>query len=659
MSGSNISELKRILLGHYKQKESVIYRIPEYFKLNPERFDTELSSDINNYKKDDIETNTIYIQSILSIFCIESIDKALAVKIFIKTISQDILSLKSDNDYCGIWMNVIIIIIKYASVTQVNESMLPLFLLENHLNEPIHYRMISCRILPLCIQKNVPNYTMINKIMKPVRSLCQDIVREVRAYMSYEMMNIAGYVGVENTCTLILPELINHLINDDTVMVKSGALESIAAICHALPESYKRDTLWPELKIILNQRNSDLYIPIIKYIGWFFEGFKDILSIEELEDMALGYMNMIKLGSSNYMEKDGRKYSISLFYDVGENVDLIRLHVPFALDAIIRSIGPKQFVENYLDMIIFVYKDPNIRVKYELARNMHLIIQSLGEECLSLKEIVCSLLSHSIVKYAFVDSIDDIFCTFYKHLSRKNNQLVIENIMIDLLNSLIHKPKSKDSQMIPWRLQIKIYKSIGFFYRYFDSNTINKYLFIYILKKIETSREMPLIEALIISFWRLVRYGNLRNRIRFDIIQCLINKFAFKKSIHYAKIFITFADICLNQFSLHFFKQYIFPTCLQMLEDTRVAVHYELIKLLPKLIDIFIMPRDKFLIANFQFVIKKFLIYYKSERVNQCLINLNNLLQNKSNPEMNDAQKKSKIMEMEENLLFQSIHTLG
>ncbi|KAJ1343488.1 hypothetical protein BSLG_001930 [Batrachochytrium salamandrivorans] len=283
---------------------------------------------------------------------------------------QSVLSLskkflENKDEDTAAWADVYISCIKHLSIDAIVQQILPDALADGGLAQPASYRIWCCRILG-AIATRIEDLFLFKAL-----SLCQDTDYDVRKSMCYQLNSIAKGVGPKITKTVLLPEYL-ELVMDEEFVVREAAIDNLICLLEFLDSETRSSTIIPLWRRLCDERPHGIVNLIAKQLGAFLWQMKG--------DMA----------------DTDKKYFLAFYHSLG----MVMLYKPANFDVL-------KF-DKILDMMV---SDTSLNVRNIVAQGFHEehLIKLATTENIQILQTVLTHIETILKVYASDETSKDYF----------------------------------------------------------------------------------------------------------------------------------------------------------------------------------------------------------------------------------------------------------
>lgn len=513
-----------------------------------------------------------------------------------------LLSLDSRDPELSIaWLETLLAVMELLPKEIISKEVMYRAVAKGQLSQPIVSRLAACQILAKAATK-FSAFEVRRDILSIVLSLCQDVEYEVRACMSRLLFPVAEALGVEETKTAILPELV-ELTKDEKIEVRLAGLDTLVSVLPLLDNDAKVSTVIPIFSNYCTQaleENDKTLSAIAQHYGKLCEALRPIFADEQKKEFLELYKKLCKIGLSKRpvaeRQENKPKISVGIMTTLSDYEDEEKEEDEFEkcrqcaacnLPTMISFIGPKGFKTELAATLTQLCHDDSVHVRTKLASRYHEIAKLVGSS------------SHSVVADCFIKLLKDnrvevfdggLILQLSDTLASMSKAPGVETKMAEVLTE-IGRCRGVIFASNNWRLQEHYVTSLACLPSFFTSDQIHQTILSVMFIRLRSVRALPVRRALIRTLLLLLR-SNVRQEQREKVFQSLVKEFAAGKSCFHRGLFIDACWVTLELYSRSFFKEWFIRPLLALHNDRVPNIRLRLCAILPRLKSILKKPAD-------------------------------------------------------------------
>ncbi|KAJ1343595.1 hypothetical protein BSLG_001864 [Batrachochytrium salamandrivorans] len=390
---------------------------------------------------------------------------------------QSVLSLSKkflenkDEDTAAAWADVYISCIKHLSIDAIVQQILPDALADGGLAQPASYRIWCCRILG-AIATRLDGKRIEDLFLFKALSLCQDTDYDVRKSMCYQLNSIAKGVGPKITKTVLLPEYL-ELVMDEEFVVREAAIDNLICLLEFLDSETRSSTIIPLWRRLCDERPHGIVNLIAKQLGAFLWQMKGDMADTDKKYFLAFYHSLVAPKISDETLRGMCAYNFP---------GMVMLYKPANFDVL-------KF-DKILDMMV---SDTSLNVRNIVAQGFH----ELGVNAFKkTKEHLIKLATTENIQIlqTVLTHIETILKVYASDETSKGT-IQLDGLLVAIVN---HERIHASTHILKWRVHYDILLSYKLFPDYFDSDLIFEQCVPSLFKILSTNTVMP-IKSLVIE----------------------------------------------------------------------------------------------------------------------------------------------------------------
>ncbi|KAH6602287.1 hypothetical protein BASA61_001272 [Batrachochytrium salamandrivorans] len=471
---------------------------------------------------------------------------------------QSVLSLSKkflenkDEDTAAAWADVYISCIKHLSIDAIVQQILPDALADGGLAQPASYRIWCCRILG-AIATRLDGKRIEDLFLFKALSLCQDTDYDVRKSMCYQLNSIAKGVGPKITKTVLLPEYL-ELVMDEEFVVREAAIDNLICLLEFLDSETRSSTIIPLWRRLCDERPHGIVNLIAKQLGAFLWQMKGDMADTDKKYFLAFYHSLVAPKISDETLRGMCAYNFP---------GMVMLYKPANFDVL-------KF-DKILDMMV---SDTSLNVRNIVAQGFH----ELGVNAFKkTKEHLIKLATTENIQIlqTVLTHIETILKVYASDETSKGT-IQLDGLLVAIVN---HERIHASTHILKWRVHYDILLSYKLFPDYFDSDLIFEQCVPSLFKILSTNTVMPiksLVIETLVCFLRKIKRLEHRETILRQLIELKESR-----SCHQRILFLTLCETILNVFSRKFFRDHIFYHYLGLSRDSVANIRLRFCSLVP------------------------------------------------------------------------------
>ncbi|XP_072424382.1 serine/threonine-protein phosphatase 4 regulatory subunit 4 isoform X6 [Chiloscyllium punctatum] len=454
------------------------------------------------------------------------------------------------------WLETLLTVINALPKETIRQEILSPLVSKAQLSQTVQSRLASCKILGKVARK-FESHIIKRDILPLVKSLCQDVEYEVRSCMCRQLEFIAQGIGVEQTKTAILPELV-ELARDEGSSVRIAAFDTIVNLLVMFDSDDRTQIIFPLVMMFCEKSfkaDESILAPLSHQLGKLCHGlsgkFRNLTNEQHMWFLDF-YKKFSTLG---LQQENGQSDHTTQFYaaDMDAKYVSVRQNCAYNLPAMILFVDPKCFYSELYPTFSTLCHDPETLVRRTVATGFHEVIKLLGSSVHTVhKELIALLQDESL----------EVLDALLDHLP-------------EILRCVITGGDHAGS---------------------------------------ETKNVLPVQRASARTLCVFVRY-NRKQEQRQEICSKLVEQLGQGKSCWNRLRFLDTCECIMDLFSKAFFCKYFFLPVLELSNDPVPNVRIKFCYMLPKLKSALKLPADKHLLQQLELCVRKLLCQEKDKDV--------------------------------------------
>ncbi|XP_072348786.1 serine/threonine-protein phosphatase 4 regulatory subunit 4 isoform X5 [Scyliorhinus torazame] len=511
------------------------------------------------------------------------------------------------------WLETLLTVINALPKETIRQEILSPLVSKAQLSQTIQSRLASCKILGKVARK-FESHIIKRDILPLVKSLCQDVEYEVRSCMCRQLEFIAQGIGVEQTKSAILPELV-ELAKDEGSSVRIAAFDTIVNLLVMFDSDDRTQIIFPLVMMFCEKSfkaDETILAPLSHQLGKLCHGLSGNLT-EEQHSWFLDFYK--KFSTLGLQHENGQSDHTTQFYaaDMDAKYVSVRQNCAYNLPAMILFVDPKCFYSELYPTFSTLCHDPETLVRRTVATGFHEVIKLLGSGVhIVHKELIALLQDESLeVLDALLDHLPEILrfvITGGDHVGSESK------VHIPDLIPALSVAEQRAATSLKWRIHEKLLLTFSCLPQVISSDQIY-YKFLPIMFRIMTTNNvLPVQRASARTLCVFVRY-NRKQEQRQEICSKLIEQLGQGRSCWNRLRFLDTCENIMDLFSKAFFCKYFFLPVLELSSDPVPNVRIKFCYMLPKLKSALKLPADKYLLQQLELCVRKLLCQEKDKDV--------------------------------------------
>ncbi|XP_062899473.1 serine/threonine-protein phosphatase 4 regulatory subunit 4 isoform X2 [Mobula hypostoma] len=598
--------------GQDVQRTSVVVNLPKLMRQNTSETIRRVVPKIREVLHvAGVEMQLVAAVSFLTILQEELVSTAAYIHSFLPIILVNLDH--KDTVVSNAWLETLLAVINALPKETIRQEILSPLVSKAQLSQTIQSRLASCKILGR-IARKFESHIIKRDILPLVRSLCQDVEYEVRSCMCRQLEYIAQGIGVEQTKTAILPELV-ELARDEGSTVRVAAFDTIVNLLVMFDSDDRTQIIFPLVMMFCEKSfktDETILAPLSHQLGKLCHGLSGNLTDEQ----HLWFLDFYKKFSSlGLQHENGQSEHLTQFYaaEMDAKYASVRQNCAYNLPAMILFVDPKCFYTELYPTFSTLCHDPETLVRRTVATGFHEVIKLLGSGVHVVhKELIALLQDESLeVLDALLDHLPEILrfiVTGGDHVGTENK------VHIPDLIPALSMAEQRAATSLQWRIHEKLLLAFSCLPHVISSDQIY-YTFLPIMFRIMmTNNVLPVQRASARTLCVFVRY-NRKQEQRQEICSKIIEQLGQGKSCWNRLRFLDTCECIMELFSKAFFCKYFFLPVLELSNDPVPNVRIKFCYMLPKLKSVLKLPADKHLLQQLDLCVRKLLCQEKDKDV--------------------------------------------
>ncbi|XP_076441962.1 serine/threonine-protein phosphatase 4 regulatory subunit 4-like isoform X2 [Babylonia areolata] len=547
-------------------------------------------------------------------------DKLVPLEVFTNTFLKTIVSCvdSKDPEVAAAWLSTLLDVIDLLPPEIIKSDILGIAIHKGRLQQPVSVRLSCCQILGKIVTK-FESFVIKKEILPVVQQLCQDVEHEVRACMCSHLDTVARGLGLENTKSAILPELV-ELTNDEESNVRIAGLDTIVNILPMLDDELKAVTVVPLVCKFCQKamQAEDSTLPnVASYIGKLCHGLQSNLTDEQKQWFIDFYKKLCKVGTVDKHKISDKNPPMALDMDsTGYEDDdwdtSTRQNAAYNFPAMAIFVGAKNMKSELLPTLSNLCKDPNWKVRKSTASGFHEIAKIMGQQVMVLFPDLLTLLKDDNIEVlkgvvATFPACLEVFSKTSTTLSDSKAAAVQE--VVNTFLGAEHVVFSSNN----WRVQEDMMRNLACLGKICSQDVLYNRIIPIIMVKMKFGRALPVRYAAARSLLVLMRHLH-RQEQREQLTNTLIQDFGHGQSFHSRSLFIIVCKYFIELYSKAFFKEHLFEFVLPLIMDPVPNIRMRACSLLPSLKRLIKLPYDNALKGSLEQYVRKMLISDEQDR---------------------------------------------
>ncbi|XP_072424381.1 serine/threonine-protein phosphatase 4 regulatory subunit 4 isoform X5 [Chiloscyllium punctatum] len=511
------------------------------------------------------------------------------------------------------WLETLLTVINALPKETIRQEILSPLVSKAQLSQTVQSRLASCKILGKVARK-FESHIIKRDILPLVKSLCQDVEYEVRSCMCRQLEFIAQGIGVEQTKTAILPELV-ELARDEGSSVRIAAFDTIVNLLVMFDSDDRTQIIFPLVMMFCEKSfkaDESILAPLSHQLGKLCHGLSGNLTNEQHMWFLDFYKKFSTLG---LQQENGQSDHTTQFYaaDMDAKYVSVRQNCAYNLPAMILFVDPKCFYSELYPTFSTLCHDPETLVRRTVATGFHEVIKLLGSSVHTVhKELIALLQDESLeVLDALLDHLPEILRCVITGGDHAGSETKVH--VPDLIPAL-SIAEQRAATSLKWRIHEKLLLTFSCLPQVISSDQIY-YKFLPIMFRIMTTNNvLPVQRASARTLCVFVRY-NRKQEQRQEICSKLVEQLGQGKSCWNRLRFLDTCECIMDLFSKAFFCKYFFLPVLELSNDPVPNVRIKFCYMLPKLKSALKLPADKHLLQQLELCVRKLLCQEKDKDV--------------------------------------------
>ncbi|KAK2169619.1 hypothetical protein LSH36_8g03024 [Paralvinella palmiformis] len=401
-----------------------------------------------------------------------------------------------DPDVANAWLDTLLDVIDLLPKDVIKKDIMSLAVSKGQLSQSVQSRLACCRILGKIATKFDP-FIIKKDILPIVQALCQDVDYEVRGCMCRQLDSVARGLGLEQTKSAILPELV-ELTNDEESYVRLAGLETVVSILSLLDDETCTETIVPLVCKFCQQAlsNEDYTLPAVA---------KQLVNFtEEQKHWFIDYYNKLcKYGakeSAKQKEEDEQSppkpvipfcvFPCDMLEEEDKTVET-RKNAGYNFPAMVMFAGVRHFKSTLFSSLHSLCSDFHYSVRKTVASGFHEVAKLLTSHAsILIPEFITLLQDDSTeVLHGLVEHLPDTLEVLIKSVNQCNseNKAQVHN---DLIAAILYT-EGVIFASNNWRLQEELMKQLSHITKCFSSEQIFHNFMPLLFRKLLTAKALP------------------------------------------------------------------------------------------------------------------------------------------------------------------------
>eukprot|EP00062_Callorhinchus_milii_P018116 gi/632971228/ref/XP_007902068.1/ PREDICTED: serine/threonine-protein phosphatase 4 regulatory subunit 4 [Callorhinchus milii] len=510
------------------------------------------------------------------------------------------------------WLETLLTVINTLPKETIRQEILSPLVSKAQLSQTIQSRLASCKILGKVARK-FESHIIKRDILPLVKSLCQDVEYEVRSCMCRQLEYIAQGIGVEQTKSAILPELV-ELARDEGCSVRIAAFDTIVNLLGLFDSDDRTQIIFPLVMMFCEKSfkaDESILASLSLQLGKLCHGLSGNLT----DDQQLWFLDFYKKFSTlGLQHENGHSEPQNQLYgaDADTKYVAVRKNCAYNMPAMVLFVDPKHFYSDLYLTLSTLCHDPEALVRRAVAAGFHEVTKLLGSNAYLIhKELIMLLQDESLeVLDALIDHLPEILkvVTAGDHAGTDSKMHVP-----DLIPALM-MAEQRAAISLKWRIHEKLLLTFACLPEVLSSDHIYHKFLPVMFRIITTNNVLPVQRASARTLCVFVRH-NRKLEQRQEICCKLVEQLGQGKSYWTRLRFLDTCEYILDMFSKAFFCKYFFLPVVELSNDPVANVRIKLCYMLPKLKSALKLPTDKLLLQQLELSVRKLLCQEKDKDV--------------------------------------------
>ncbi|XP_013878114.1 serine/threonine-protein phosphatase 4 regulatory subunit 4 isoform X2 [Austrofundulus limnaeus] len=587
-------------VGQEVQRASVISNLPSLVRQNPAETFRRVVPKVREVLNG--ATNDIQLAAAASFLTILQ-DDIILIHTHTYSILKIVLTHLNHRDpvVSSAWLETLLSAINALPRETIKQEVLTPLLYHSQVSQSLQARLASCRILGKVVSK-FDSHIVKKELLPLARSLCRDVEPEVQVCMCRQFESIAQAIGVDDTRTELLPELV-ELAEDEEDSVRQTAFDSIVNLMEMMDSDDRLHVLTPMVMSVCNassQVDKAITTSLSFRFGTLCSVLAGFLSDEQKRLMLQKFQVLCVTGLStegNQMESNDSA--------------LIRSNCCYNLPAMLAFVDSARFLLDLYPSFSSLCRDPEVSVRQNAAAMFHQVAKLLGSDVSLIHNELLSLLQDDALEVldTLMNQLDE---TLELVLSR-GNSLTMDNKLSELLSALL-VAEQKVGCSLRWRLHEKTLQRYSCLARLLPGELLHQSFSTRIFMILTTNKVLPVQREAARTFCTFLRY-NRKQEQRQEMMEQLIQDLAQGRSYWNRLRFLDVCEVATEIFSRKYFNKHFVIPALELVHDPVPNVRYKLCQLLPRMRSSLHLPADKILLQKLDFCVQKLLCREKDKDV--------------------------------------------
>lgn len=542
-------------------------------------------------------------------------DKLVPLQNYTQTFLQTILTSvdSKDAEVSAAWLGTLLDVIELLPSDVVKKDILGIAINKGQLQQPVSVRLSCCKILGKIATK-FESFLIKKEILPVVQQLCQDVEHEVRACMCNQLHLVAKGLGIENTKSAILPELV-ELTNDEESNVRITGLDTVVNMLPMMDHDTLGMIITPLVCKFCHkamQAEDDTLPVVAKQFGRLCHGLQSVLTEDQKSWFLDYYRKLCKVGLPDKKDK-----SAGSILEEDEHKVKTRSNAAFNFPAMVIFVTNKNFKADLASTLTALCKDPCQQVRKTIACGFHEVCKLLGQHVVCIFPDLVNLLKDENIEVleGIVGSLPTCLEFVLKSASAISEAKA--STTMDVVQSFLATEAVVFSSN-SWRLQEDMMRNMSFLGKICSQDLLYSKVVPILLAKMKHGRALPVRHAAARSLLVLMR-SLYKQEQRDQLLSTLIADFCHGKSCHSRGLFIVICKYIIELYSKAFFKEHFFEFVLALTSDRVPNIRLRTCALLPSLKRMIKLPYDNALKGSLEQCVRKVLVNERDRDVIEAM----------------------------------------
>ncbi|XP_076464367.1 serine/threonine-protein phosphatase 4 regulatory subunit 4-like [Babylonia areolata] len=543
-------------------------------------------------------------------------DKLVPLSSYTHTFLQTILTSvdSKDPEVSAAWLGTLLDVIDLLPTEIIKKDILGIAINKGQLQQPVPVRLSCCKILGKIATK-FESFLIKKEILPVVQQLCQDVEHEVRACMCCQLDSVARGLGLEDTKSAILPELV-ELTNDEESDVRVSGLRTVVSVLPILDTDTLTTTIVPLVCKMCQKamQAEDCTLPVVaKHLGQLCHGLHSNLTDEQKHWFVDYFKKLCRVGLPDKQKAAEKNALVLSSCDEEDGYIETRRCAAYNFPAMALFVGTKSFKGELLGTLTSLCRDPHFIVRKTIASGFHEVSKMLGNMVTMLFPDLIMLLKDESIEV--LEGVVPSFPCSLEVLSRTASTL--SEAKLHAVQEVVGSFLGTESVVFAcnkWRLQEDMMGSLGVVAKLCSQDLLFGTVVPLLLAKMKHGRALPVRHAAARSLLMVMRCLH-RLEWREHVVHTLIQDFCHGRSCHSRALFIVVCRYVIELCSKAFFKEHFFDYALALTSDPVPNIRMRMVCLLPALKRLIKLPQDNGLKGSLEQCVRRVLVNEKDRDV--------------------------------------------